>query len=89
MITGSVRVALPRPQAAADFQARHARQHPVEDDQIGRGFLQPQFGLVAALDALDDIAFGFQIIGQQQAEGGFVLDDQNARSSAGGCGSDD
>ena len=71
--------ALPRPQPAADLEARYARQHPVEDDEVGRILGQAELGFVAALDALDDIAFGFEIVGEQQREIGFVLDDEDAR----------
>ena len=76
---------LARPQPAADFEARYAGQHPVEDDEVGRILGQPQLGLVAALDALDDIAFGLEIIGEQQREIGFVLDDENARRRNRAC----
>ena len=73
---------LPRAHAAADFQARHAGQHPVEDDEVGHDFAEPDLGLVAALDPVDDKAFGFEIIGEKQAQGGFVLDDENAGAQA-------
>ncbi len=80
MITGSVRVVLAGAQPAADFEARDARQHPVENDEIGRVFGQAQLGLVAALHALDDVALRLEIVGQQHREIGFVLDHQDARS---------
>ncbi len=69
--------ALARPQPAADFKPRHAGQHPIEYDEIGRVLGEPQLGLVAAFDALDDIAFRFEIVAEKQSKVGFILDDQN------------
>jgi hypothetical protein len=85
MMTGRVLVAS-RAQPAADLEARHARQHPVEDDEVGRRFDQPQFGLVAAFDRLGDVALGFEVISQQQREIGLVFDDEDARSGGDGAG---
>ena len=70
---------LARPEPPADFEARHARQHPVEDDEVGRVLGEAQLGLVAPLDALDDIALRLEIVGEQQGQIRFVLDDQDAR----------
>ena len=78
MMTGNVR-SLPRPQPAANLEARDAGQHPVENDEIGRVLGEPQFGFVAAPDTLDDIALRFEIVAEQQREIGFVLDDEDAR----------
>ena len=83
MITGSVRVDSRARKPAADFEARDARQHPVEDHEVGRILGQPQLGLVAALDILDHIAFRLEIVAEQQRQIRFVLDDQNARRGRG------
>ncbi len=72
-----------RAQAAADLEAGDAGQHPVEDDEVGRRLEQPQFGLVAALDALDGEALRLEIVGEQQAQRVLVLDDEDARRGAG------
>ena len=53
---------LARPQAPANLDARNARQHPVENEKIGRIFGQAQLGLVAARDAFHDVALGLQIV---------------------------
>ena len=87
-MTGSVRVASRARKPAADFESRDARQHPVEDDEVGRVLGEPQLGLVAARHVLDHIAFGLEVIAQEQRQIGFVLDDENARRG-GGPGTDD
>jgi hypothetical protein len=69
---------LARPQTPADLDARNTRQHPVENEEIGRGFGQALLGFVAAPDALHEIAFSLQIIADQQRDIDFVFDDQNA-----------
>ena len=38
-----------------------------------------QFRLVATLDAIDDIAFGLQIVGEQKRERLLVLDNEDMR----------
>ena len=38
-----------------------------------------QLGLVAARHVLNQIAFGLEVISQEQRQIGFVLDDENAR----------
>ena len=45
----------------------------------GGDFDEPELGFVAAFDAFDDEAFRFEIIGEKQAQGGFVFDDEDAR----------
>ena len=50
----------------------------------GDDFAQSDLGFVAALDAVDDKTFGLEIIGEQQAQGGLILDDEDARR--GRCG---
>ena len=79
MMTGSVRVVSRARSRRQNLEARHAGQHPVENDEIGRVLGEPQLGLVAALDALDDVAFRFEIVAEQQREIGFILDDEYAR----------
>ncbi len=72
---------IPRPHPAADFEPRHAGQHPIEDNEIGRRFNEPQLRLVTALDAFDDKALGLEIVAQEQAQRGFILDHENARGA--------
>ena len=69
---------------ATDLDARHARQHPIENDEIGRIFGQPQLGLVAARHALNDVAFRLQVVADEQRQIGLVLDDENARRGGAG-----
>ena len=83
MITGKRAGRFARPKPAADFEARDARQHPVEDHEVGRVLRQPQLRLVAALDVLDHIAFRLEIVAEQQGQIRFVLDDQDARRGRG------
>ena len=56
-----------RAQPPADLQSRNARQHPVENDEIGRRFREPKFGFVAAIDMLDMKAFRLKIIDSSSA----------------------
>ena len=79
MMTGNVRVFSRARSRRQILEARHAGQHPVENDEIGRVLGEPQFGFVAAPDTLDDIALRFEIVAEQQREIGFVLDDEDAR----------
>src|SRR3954453_17285460 len=41
-------------QPAADFKARDSRQHPIENEQIGRRLLKLELRLVAAFDSFDN-----------------------------------
>ena len=75
---GNVRVAS-RAQSPANLDPRNARQHPVENDEIGRIFGQAQLGLIAARDAFHDVALRLQIVTDQQSHIDLVLDDENAR----------
>ena len=70
----------PRPQAAAQFDAGQARQHPVEHDQVGHPLLQPGVGVVAAADGFDIIAFGIEVVAQQRGQRFLVFHHQNARA---------
>src|SRR5271165_5958646 len=74
---------LARPKPSADLEARHAGQHPVEDDKVGRALRKTEFGFVAPLHALDDITLRFQIVGEQQGQIRFILDDEDARRRGG------
>ena len=71
--------ALAGAQLAADFQAAHARQHQVEDDEVG----QQRLGLAQAFLAVvgDDglVALALEVVGQHLGQGAFVFDDQDAR----------
>ena len=46
--------------------------------EIGRRFLQLDFRLVAARGGIDLVAFGFEIVAQEQRKRLLVLDDQDA-----------
>src|SRR5208283_2177036 len=63
---------------AANLQARNARKHPVENDEIGRVLRQTEFGFFAPVDTLDEIAFRFEIVGEEQRGVRLVLDDEDA-----------
>jgi len=58
-------------------------QHPVEDDKVGRVLGEAELGFVAPFYSLDDIAFCFQIVSEQQRQIRFVLDDEDARLRGG------
>jgi hypothetical protein len=57
-----------RAQPAAEFEARDAGKHPVEDDEVERALGQAKLGLVAPLHALDDVALRLEIVGEQNRE---------------------
>ena len=80
MMTGNARP-LPRPQPDADFEPKHARQHPIEYEEVWRRGGKAQLGIVAALDALRDVAFRVQIVGEQKGNVSVVFDNEDA-----GCG---
>ena len=67
----------PGSQAPAQFDAGETGQHPVEHDQIGRGFAQPRVSLVAAGYGIDFVTFRFEIIAQQRGQRLLVFHDQN------------
>ena len=64
-------------QAAADFDAGQLRQHPIEQHEIGLGFVGEKQRLLAVLGFEDAIAFALEIVAQQGRERGFVLNHQN------------
>ena len=74
---------LARPHPPADFKAGDAGQHPIKDDEVRDGFGQPDFGFVASLDPIHGETFGLEIIRKKHAQGGFVLDHENARRRKG------
>ena len=80
---GKLRVAWRAPHPPADFEAGHAGDHPVENDEVRRTFEDAQVGLVAPRDAFDDEAFRLQIVGQEDGQRLLVLDDENARCTGG------
>src|SRR5262249_27108261 len=69
---------LARPEAPAELDPRDARQHPVEEDEVGDIFAQPGLGFVAALDRIDGVALRLEAIAKHQRERLFVLDDHDA-----------
>ena len=69
----------PHAQPAAKLDAGDGRHHPVEDEQIRHGFLEPDFRFVAARDHLDLVALGFQIVLDQDAQRLLVLDHHDPR----------
>jgi hypothetical protein len=69
----------PPPQPAAELQARELRQHPVEEDQVGRPLLDHGDRLLA-VERLGDVeARRLQVVGEQLLERRLVLDDQDER----------
>ncbi len=68
---------LARTQAAADFDARQLRHHPVQDHQVGLFFGGDQQRLLAVAGFHNSIAFALQIVAQQGDQGAFVFGDQN------------
>ena len=49
-------------------------------DEVGNLLAQADLGLVAARHAIDLVAFGLEIVAQEQGQRLLVLDDQDARS---------
>ncbi len=68
---------LARAQAAANFDARRLRQHPVEHDQIRRAFVGDHQRFFAIVGDGDAIAFLLKIVFEQIGQGRFVFDDQH------------
>jgi hypothetical protein len=73
---------LARPKPSADFEARHAGQHPIENDEVERALGEAEFGFVAPFYALDEIALRFEIVSEQQRQIRFVLDDEDSGRGA-------
>jgi hypothetical protein len=66
---------LARPQTPADLDARKARQHPVENEEIRQAFSQSRLDFFAMRDAFREIALCFEVVGNQESDLDFVLDD--------------
>ena len=77
MMIGTSRVSRAHLHAAADLDSRHARQHPVEHDEVGRVLLDEQQRLVAGLGAGDREALGLEVVGEHLALRRLVLDDED------------
>src|SRR4249919_2359354 len=71
-----------RTQAAAQFDARQSRQHPVEHYEIGRALLQTRVRFIPAGGSLDLVAFRLEVVTEQHGERLLVLYDQYARVHA-------
>ncbi len=70
------------PQSPAHFDPRQAFDHPVEQDDVGRGFGGAEQGLLAVGGMLDVEILALEMPGEQIGEGGIVLDQQQAAPSA-------
>ena len=66
-------------QLAADLDARHQRQHPVEHDEIGHLFGDLQHRLLAVARLGDAEALALEVVAQQGHQGGLVFDHQDQR----------
>ena len=64
---------------AADFEAGHRRQHPVEQHEVGLGFGDAGQRFLAVGGFLDAEALLFEIVAQHGGERGFVLHHQHQR----------
>jgi hypothetical protein len=67
------------PKTPAQLDAGDRRHHPVEHQQVGHGLAQPDLGLVAARHHLDLIAFGLEVVAQEDAQRLLVLDHHDPR----------
>ena len=68
---------LARPQPLADRHAVHARQHDVQQDQVGRLRLGDRQGLFARRHARHLVAFLEEVIAHQLANVFFIFHDQH------------
>ncbi len=66
-------------QLPANLDPRHQRQHPVEQDEIGRVVLHRGERLLAVIGDRDVEACLLEVVAQQLDQCGLVLDDQHAR----------
>ena len=62
---------------AADFQARHGRQHPVEQDQVRTGLRDAQQRFLPIGRFLDGEALLFEVVAHQGQQRRLVLHDQD------------
>src|SRR5262245_15125747 len=72
------------PEPTAKLEPGEARQHPVENDQVGRAFRNRNLGFIAAVDDIDGIAFSFEVVAEEKRQRLFVLNDQDLGSWAHG-----
>ncbi len=66
----------------ADFEPRHPGQHQVEHQQVGRAAADLFDRLRTIARFLDAEAFALEVVADQLADIGLVLDDQHARARA-------
>ncbi|MCY1381756.1 hypothetical protein D9M69_697060 [compost metagenome] len=66
-----------RAQQATDLQAVEARQHQVEDHQVGRIDPRALAHVIASADHTDGITVAFQVAGNQFGERGVVFDQED------------
>ena len=69
----------PRADAAAQLDAGEPGQHPVEQHDVGHLLAQADLRLVAAGHAVHLVAFGLEVVAQEEHQGLLILHDQNAR----------
>ena len=67
------------PHRLADEQAIHARQHQIQNHQIGRGLAKSGEHVRAGGDPLDAVARFLQIVGDERRDVGVVFDHQDVR----------
>lgn len=56
-----------------------ARQHPVEDDEVGGALGELELGFVTPFHALDDITLRLEVVGEQQSEISLILDHEDTQ----------
>jgi hypothetical protein len=66
-------------QLAADLDARHQGQHPVEQDEVGDVLLHRGQHLLAVIGDRDAKARLLEVVAEKLDQRGFVFDDQHAR----------
>ena len=69
---------------AADLEPVAAREHQVQENEIGRVRAHPGHDLESICDAMRLEALGPEVIGLERGELGFVLDDQDLLHGAAG-----
>jgi hypothetical protein len=66
MMIGHLSRLCPRAQPPAELDTGQAGQHPVQNNQVGRVFAEPDLGFIAARGGLNGILCGFKIVAQQK-----------------------
>ncbi len=64
---------------AANLDAGHHRQHPVQQDQIGRRFRNASQRFLAVGGFIDPESLFFEVVAQHGCQGCFILDHQHQR----------